>query len=136
MTNAPAPVALVVDDEALILIQATDILTGAGFECHEAMDGCEAISFLERHHSSVTLLFSDVDLGTGMNGFALAQHVAEHWPHIEIVIASGYVLPQVNDMPDKATFIPKPFGEHAVRAHLAANLPDEKKPGLLKLAAS
>ena len=134
MNGSQSPLAVVVDDDALILMAACDILTNAGFRCFEAMDHDEAVGVLEEHHEGVTLLFSDVDLGGGRNGFALARHAADNWPHIEIVIASGHVLPQTNDMPAKATFIPKPFGEQTVREHLAAKLPEEKKPGPLKSA--
>jgi CheY-like chemotaxis protein len=134
--TSTVPYALVVDDDALILMSACDILEEAGFRCHEAMSGEEAVALLEHQHESVTLLFSDVDLGPeGMNGFALARHVAEHWPAIEIVIASGHVLPQSNEMPEKATFIAKPFNERVVHEHLAAKLPDGKKPEPLKRAA-
>jgi len=67
-----------------------------------------------------------------MNGFALARHVDEHWPHIEIVIASGRLNPEIGDMPDKATFIGKPFNARMVHDHLREKLPDGKKPGPLK----
>lgn len=124
--------ALVVDDDAFILMQACDILEKAGFRCHEAMNGEEAVSLLETHHEAVTLLFSDVDLGSGMNGFAVARHVDRHWPHIELVIASGHVLPGDGEMPERATFIAKPFSERTVIDHLAEKLPDGKKPEPLK----
>ena len=128
------PFALVVDDDAFILMEACDILEKAGFRCHQAMDYREAVEVLERHHAAVTLLFSDVDLGGGENGFAVARHVDEHWPHIVIVIASGHVLPNCGDMPARATFIPKPFSQRIVHEHLAKTLPDDKKPEPLKRA--
>jgi CheY-like chemotaxis protein len=132
MQPANSPHALVVDDDAFILMQACDILDEAGFRCHEAMDGNEAIHLLEHSHEEVTLLFSDVDLGAGMTGFELARHVDQHWPHIEIVIASGHVLPGEGELPEKATFIPKPFSKRIVVDHLAEKLPDGKKPEPLK----
>lgn len=128
------PYALVVDDDAFILMQARDILENAGFRCHDALDGDEAVRLLEQRFQEVTLLFSDVDLGAGMTGFELARHVDQHWPNIEIVIASGHVLPEKNDLPGKASFIPKPFSERVVLDHLAEKLPDGKKPLKLKRA--
>ena len=68
------------------------------------------------------------------NGFALARHVAEPWPWIEIVIASGHVKPAPNDMPEKASFISKPFSTDTVHSHLRKQLPDGKKPPPLKNA--
>ena len=134
MTLSTEPYALIVDDDAFILMQARDILEHAGFRCHDALDGDEAIGLLEQRQAEVTLLFSDVDLGGGMTGFDLARHVDQHWPHIEIVIASGHVLPERDDMPEKASFIAKPFSERIVFEHLAERLPDGKKPEPLRRA--
>ena len=67
-----------------------------------------------------------------MDGFALARHVADQWPWIEIVIASGRITPNEGDMPDKATFIGKPFSSEMVHDHLRDKLPDSKKPEPLK----
>ncbi|WP_235518099.1 hypothetical protein [Sphingomonas sp. Leaf208] len=80
------------------------------------------------------LLFSDVDMPGETNGFALARHVAENWPAIEIVIASGHVLPKPGEMPEKATFISKPFNKQMVHGHLRNMLPDSKLPEPLKKA--
>lgn len=134
MSPSTDPYALVVDDDAFILMEASDILDRAGFRCYDAMDGEEAVKLLEQRFEGVTLLFSDVDLGSGMTGFELARHVDEHWPHIEIVIASGHVLPEEGQMPAKATFISKPFSGRVVVEHLAEKLPDGKKPEPLKRA--
>ena len=69
----------------------TLILEDAGFRCHEAMDGDTAIVLLEEQADNTILLFSDVEMPGSINGFALARHVAQHWPWIEIVIASGNI---------------------------------------------
>lgn len=128
MTVSTVPFALVVDDDPIILMDTTVILEDAGFRVHEAMDGEEAKSVLSEHSESIILLFSDVDMPGETNGFGLARHVDRHWPHIEIVIASGHVLPAEGDMPDRATFISKPFNKRTVHEHLTKMLPDDKKP--------
>ncbi len=128
MALSTVPFALVVDDDPLILMDTTVILEDAGFRVHEAMDGNEATTILAEHWESIILLFSDVDMPGDMNGFDLARHADHHWPHIEIVIASGHVLPAEGDMPDRATFISKPFNKRTVHEHLATMLPKEKKP--------
>ena len=68
------------------------------------------------------------------DGCVLTHYFAEHWPWIEIVIASGNVTPCPGDMPDKATFIGKPFNDRMVHRHLKETLPDNKQPELLKQA--
>jgi DNA-binding NtrC family response regulator len=134
MPLSTVPYALVVDDDPLIMMDTTSILEDAGFRFYEAMDGDEAKQILAAKWESIILLFSDVDMPGETNGFALARHVAEHWPAIEIVIASGHVLPKTGDMPEKATFISKPFNKRMVHEHLREMLPDNKLPEPLKKA--
>ena len=134
MDLSTIPFALVVDDDAMILMDACDILERAGFRFHEAADGEDAKALLAVHADNVTLLFSDVEMPGETNGFALARYVAEHWPWIEIVIASGRAEPRLGDMPDKATFLRKPFNDRMVHDHLRRSLPDQKMPVQLKRA--
>lgn len=134
MPTSTKPYALVVDDDPFILMGACDILHDAGFGCHEANDGDEAKAILKAHGADIVLLFSDVDMPGETNGFALARHTAECWPSIEIVIASGHVIAKAGDMPEKATFLRKPFSAQAVNEHLNQILPDGKKPEPLRKA--
>lgn len=134
MTLSTVPYALVVDDDPLIMMDTTSILEDAGFRFYEAMDGDEAERILAANSENIVLLFSDVDMPGETNGFALARHVAENWPAIEIVIASGHVLPKPGEMPEKATFISKPFNKRMVHGHLRNMLPDSKLPEPLKKA--
>ena len=128
------PYALVVDDDALVLMNSCDILEEAGFRFYEAGSGDEAKALLEGCGDTITLLFTDVEMPGETNGFALAHHVAERFPEIEIIVASGRVQPEAGDMPDKATFISKPFSAQVVHDHLREKLPDGKKPLPLKAA--
>lgn len=134
MTLSTAPYALAVDDDPLLLMSTCDILEDAGFRCHSADHGDAAKAMLPEHAENITLLFSDVEMPGDTNGFALARHVDEHWPWIEIVIASGRIKPEPGEMPEKATFIGKPFSAAIVHEHLRAKLPDGKKPEPLKTA--
>lgn len=128
MAISTVPYALVVDDDVLIRMDAAAILVDAGYRTFEADSGNEAIRVLEDRAGDIVLLFTDVEMPGEKNGFALARHAEECWPHIEIVVASGNVKPQPGDMPAKATFIEKPFDEKAVHEHLRTHLPDGKKP--------
>ena len=134
MTASTLPYALVVDDDPIILMDVCSILEDAGFRFYEAATGDEAKQLLERVASSVTLLFSDVEMPGETNGFALARYAAEHWPWIEIVIASGRITPVPDDMPEKASFIAKPFSTDTLHNHLRETLPEGKKPEPLKAA--
>lgn len=129
------PFALAVDDDPLILMDVCQILEDAGFRFHEAGTGDEAVQRLERAGESITLLFTDVEMPGGLNDFQLASLVAERWPEIEIVVASGRLKPGPGDLPEKATFIGKPFSAQLVHDHLREKLPDGKKPEPLKKPA-
>jgi DNA-binding NtrC family response regulator len=127
-----APHALVVDDDALILIEATSILEDAGFRVLEAMNVAQALKVLEQHHEAVQLLFTDVHMPGDADGFDLARQTAERWPHIAVVVASGQAEPGPGDLPEGATFIGKPFSAEIVRHHVRKTLPDEKHPEPLR----
>lgn len=100
-----APHALVVDDDFLILMDATSILEDAGFQVLEARNVAQALEVLATHHEAVQLLFTDVHMPGGADGFELARKTAESWPHIAVVIASGNAKPGPGDMPEGATFM-------------------------------
>lgn len=128
------PYALVVDDDPLVLMNVCDIIEDAGFRFYQAGSGDEARCLLEDSARDITLLLTDVEMPGTTNGFALAHHVAQRWLDIEIVIASGRIDPGPGDMPEKATFISKPFSAQVVHDHLREALPDGKKPEPLKTA--
>jgi CheY-like chemotaxis protein len=132
LNASQAPHALVVDDDFLILMDATSILEDAGFQVLEAMNVAQALEVLGQHHEAVQLLFTDVHMPGIGDGFGLAQETAERWPHIAVVVASGNARPGPGDMPDGATFIGKPFSAAIVRHHVRKTLPDEKQPEPLK----
>jgi CheY-like chemotaxis protein len=134
MAPSTIPYALAVDDEPFILMDITGILEDAGFRTYEADSGDAAIAMLPEYAHTITLLFSDVDMPGETDGFALARHVAENYPWIEIVIGSGRVSPDEGDLPDKATFLSKPFNPQMIQRHLREILPDGKKPEPLKTA--
>lgn len=130
MSNGPY--ALVVDDDAFIRISGCAILEDAGFRCLEAATGDEAWAIIEAEGGEITLLFTDVEMPGGLDGFDLARRTASRHPEVEIVVASGRVEPGPGDLPARATFIGKPFSAEVVHDHLRAILPEDKKPHLLR----
>ena len=73
-------VVLVVEDEMLVRMSATDFLQDAGFHVVEARDGIEAVATLELR-DDVGALLTDVAM-PNMNGVALVKIVSERYPHI------------------------------------------------------
>lgn len=126
------PSAFVVDDDSIIRTRVRRILEKAGFQVMEAGNADTAFNLLEARHRDVVLLFTDVQMPGRLDGFALARKIAELWPHISIVVASGSAIPGPNSMPAKAQFIGKPFSAELVWVHLQEILPDGQKPEPLK----
>jgi len=128
----PAPCALVVDDDAIILMDATHILEDAGFRVFEAMNVADVLAVLDQHHRDIQLLFTDVHMPGDLDWFALAYRTAECWPHVAIVVASGEAKPGPDDLPEGATFIAKPFSAEVVHHHVRKTMPDAKHPPQLR----
>lgn len=107
------PIALVVDDEPLILMDTADIVASAGYHVIEARSADEAFELLARYRS-VKLLMTDVQMPGTMDGLALARYVSEHWPEVHVVVASGAVTPKDGELPQGARFLGKPLNQALV----------------------
>jgi CheY-like chemotaxis protein len=105
----PVPdVVLVVDDDEDVRRFAAETLAEAGFEAIEAGDADEALRVLQDRHD-VKVLVSDVRMPGAMNGYRLAQRVRDRWPHVEIVLISGYATPDRRDIAFDCDLLAKPF---------------------------
>ncbi len=110
------PVVLLVEDEPLVRMTAADELDDAGFRVLEAKNADEALVVLEAHSDEVQVLFTDVNMPGSMDGMALAERVYQRWPHVLLLISSGYARPHPDEIPDHGRFVPKPYrGETLVR---------------------
>ena len=79
---------MVVDDEPLVRRLAADLFAELGCEVLEAGDGGQALTRLEER-PDVFLMFSDCRM-PGMSGPELAEAATERWPHLRVVLATGY----------------------------------------------
>ncbi len=108
MTQSKRKEVLIVEDELLVRLVAADALADRGIVAWEAGDAKEALAVLDQH-PAIGLLFTDVDMPGGMDGLALAQHVHEKRPNVELVITSGAIVVANEDLPDHGTFLSKPY---------------------------
>ncbi len=88
-TVARLPKILVVEDQEAVRAVACGFLEDFGYEIVEAGDGFEALSKLQEH-DDIDLMFSDVVMPGGMNGFDLAQAALSMKPGLKVVHTSGY----------------------------------------------
>jgi CheY-like chemotaxis protein len=111
------PVVLVVEDEFLVRMLATEMVEEAGFEAVEAGDADEAVGILEAR-PDIHVVFTDIRMPGSMNGVKLATYVRGRWPPIRIIATSGHHRLQEGELPDGVPFLPKPY----THAQIAATL--------------
>ena len=80
---------LVVDDEADLLELARELLEGLGYRVLTASDGRQALELLNRE-PAIDLLFSDVVMPGGINGYELAEQATANRPDLKVLLTSGY----------------------------------------------
>lgn len=108
---------LVVEDEPIIRMNAVALIEDAGFAVIEAGDADEAIMLMEQH-PEIKVLFTDIEMPGSMDGLKLAHAVRNRWPPVVMIIASGRLSPQANEMPDDTVFLAKPYTASSVEAAL------------------
>ncbi|NBJ13556.1 MHYT domain-containing protein [Microvirga arsenatis] len=79
---------LVVDDDTLVLQNTAVMLEDLGHRVLEASSGQEALEWLIRT-PSVDLVITDHAM-PGMTGLQLSDAIRKRWPHLPVILASGY----------------------------------------------
>jgi CheY-like chemotaxis protein len=110
---------LLVEDEALIRMDAADAIRDLGFDVIEAASADDAIAVLERT-ADIAVVFTDIQMPGSMDGLRLAAAVRDRWPPVAIIVTSGQVRPHEHDLPTKVPFLAKPYGSHQLKHHLEA----------------
>ena len=108
MTKPLPKEVLVVEDEALVRMNAADALADNGIMAWEAGDADEALEVLGQH-PRIGLLFTDVNMPGEMNGIGLAHEVSALRPDVKVIVTSGAVTVPDEALPDHGTFLPKPY---------------------------
>jgi CheY-like chemotaxis protein len=102
-------VALVIEDEPEVRFLAAAILEETDLHVVETESAEEALAFLRENARDVAMIFADVRLPGRVDGVDLARKAAESWPWIKVVLTSGAMDYSLDEMPDTATFMPKPW---------------------------
>ncbi len=80
---------LVVEDQEAVRAVACGFLEDFGYDIVQAGDGFQALAVLQEE-PEIDLMFSDVVMPGGMNGFDLAQAALSLRPDLKVVHTSGY----------------------------------------------
>ncbi len=118
----PRPVVLVVEDEPAIRVLLCDLLEGAGLDVEDAGDAesaLEILSALEEDRKRCGVLVTDVNLGKGLDGVALAAVAQRRVPGLPVL----YVTASPERVPDRGA-APRPrervLGKPFANAELVA----------------
>jgi CheY-like chemotaxis protein len=104
--STPQPLVLIVEDDVLARMFASEMFSEAGYRIVEAECADEAMRLFETTED-IALLFTDVTMPGLMSGSDLARLVAERWPKIGIIIVSG--RPRPDKLPLRIRFHDKPY---------------------------
>lgn len=80
---------LVVEDDLLVAEVAVAVLTDMGHAVDLRQDAPSALALL-RENGGFDLVFSDIVMPGGMSGIELAEQIAETFPSLPILLATGY----------------------------------------------
>ena len=119
--SAPARV-LVVEDEALIRMLATEYLQEAGVKVDIAISGTDALNKLRLIPGGVDAVIIDIGL-PDRTGDALVRELRSIYPSLPVVIASGRGREDVQNLlkgMSKITFLNKPYTADELRAAVRA----------------
>jgi DNA-binding NtrC family response regulator len=103
-----APTVLVVEDDWLVMDSLTEALADEEFRVLSAPDAVTARRLMES--DDVDVLFTDIDLGPGPDGLALARQARLLNPGLAVIYASGARLGVAKELAvPGAAFLPKPY---------------------------
>lgn len=80
---------LLVEDNAQVGEFATRALKELGYDSIHAVDGERALEELEKGCNRFHVVFSDAVM-PGMSGLELGQEIHRRYPHVPVVLTSGY----------------------------------------------
>ncbi len=99
---------LVVEDDAGVRDLAVMMIGDFGYRVLAASDGPSALNLL-RDGERIDLLFSDVVMPGGMNGFELIRKAREMRGDLKALITSGYVNVRIDEDGPKLPVLAKPY---------------------------
>ncbi len=120
---------LVVDDERALMELAKDMLESLGYRVLTACNGKRALEQLT-HTPEVELLFSDVVMPNGMNGYELAEQATAIQHDLRVLLTSGIdgnIEPRKNQARFNTNLLSKPYRKADLAKQVRSLLDDLKQ---------
>jgi PAS domain S-box-containing protein len=87
--DGDAPVVLVVQDESAVRLLVRSVLEGSGYRVREAVNGRDALAYLEQKHAQIDLVLSDV-MTPGVTGPEIVARLAPLGLATRVLLISGH----------------------------------------------
>jgi DNA-binding NtrC family response regulator len=98
-----------VEDDPIVSLSASQFIRDRGFKVVDADCALDAMKVVDRH-DYLSALVTDVDLGPGQDGFALARQVRTAYPRLPVVFVSGTAAARhAAEGVEGSVFISKPY---------------------------
>lgn len=104
---------LVVEAEALVRFDVVAFFEERGWRVYEAEDADQAMDVLDQRND-IRVVLIDATVSGRMDGLKLAHYVRERFPPTLLFVVSGNAPVPQQALPQRATFLPKPFDLHRV----------------------
>jgi PAS domain S-box-containing protein len=117
---------LVVDDEPVVRMLVTEVLSDLGYTAVEAADGAAGLKVLQSD-ARIDLLVTDVGLPGGMNGRQLADAARVVRPALKVLFITGYAENAVlshGHLEPGMHVLTKPFAMEALAAQISELIAD------------
>lgn len=89
MTGPETPLLLYVEDEVLIQVAVIEGLEEAGYSVVVAKSGAEALSLIAKHKAVLRGVVTDINLGSGIDGWEVARTAREAIGGLPVVYVSA-----------------------------------------------
>jgi CheY-like chemotaxis protein len=109
---------LLVEDDYVINADLCGVLEDMGVSVTSVHTANDAVAALDTDEYLKALL-TDIDLGVGLNGFDVARHGREVYPHLAVVYVSGTLISRYAAQGVAGSeFVAKPFHPREIRRAL------------------
>jgi two-component system NtrC family sensor kinase len=116
---------LLVEDNADVADVGADYLRQLGYQVRSVADAQAAIAAL-RLDADVVLVFSDIAMPGGQNGFDLAREIGECFPGIPVLLTTGYSASAQEAVSHGVIVLQKPYDLESLRRNIRAAMAGAK----------
>jgi len=107
--RGPTPVALIVEDDPDVRELGAALLEETDLRVVECENAEQAMAVMAREGENVALVFTDIRLPGLLDGIDLARRIKALWPHVSMVVTSGFERRRPDKLPDTVAYMPKPW---------------------------